>query len=73
MRFVLRLTISKLISHYAQPLRVFRWDHLVDLSLRRLAYGVTIGGAVSLLLFRGELCNGHAPSPALVLNLFPST
>mmetsp|Transcript_9272 Transcript_9272/g.16362 ORF Transcript_9272/g.16362 Transcript_9272/m.16362 type:complete len:85 (-) Transcript_9272:611-865(-) len=31
-----------------------KWDRLIDLSLRRLAYGVTAGGAVALLLCRGS-------------------
>lgn len=29
-----------------------RWDRLLDLSLRRLAYGVTLGGVTGLVLFR---------------------
>lgn len=28
-----------------------RWDRLVDLSLRRLSFGIALGGATALVLF----------------------
>ncbi|KAK9811027.1 hypothetical protein WJX73_007573 [Symbiochloris irregularis] len=30
-----------------------KWDHAIDIGLRRVVYGTLAGGAAALLLFRG--------------------